>query len=81
MKIQQPKKPGTRSKGHFCPHLSLLFEKANILSKSLASEIGSKTKKKPTFMDKHGPKLVQNSHFWDRDGTINFHITYPLLKV
>ena len=63
MKIQQPKKPEIRTKVDF------LFERANILSKKPARKIGQKIKKKPTFEDKPGPKLVKNSHFlgqrWD----------------
>ena len=43
VKIQQPKKPETRTKVDF------LSEQANILSKKSAHEIGSKIKKKPTF--------------------------------
>ena len=43
VKIQLPKKPETRTKVDF------LFERANILSKKSAHEIGSKMKKKPTF--------------------------------
>ena len=46
MKIQQAKKPETKTKVDF------LFERANILSKKPARKIGSKIKKKPTFRDK-----------------------------
>ena len=49
MKIQQPKVPETRTKEDF------LFEKAiketNSLSKMSARKIGSKSKKKPSFLD------------------------------
>ena len=43
VKIQQPNKLDTRTKVDF------LFERANILSKKSAHEIGSEMKKKPTF--------------------------------
>ena len=46
MKIQQPKKPETRTK------MGFLFERANILSKKPARKIGKKIEKKPTFEDK-----------------------------
>ena len=43
MKIQQQKKPGTRTKVDF------LFERANILSKNPARKIASKIKKRLSF--------------------------------
>ena len=46
VKIQQPKKPETRTKVDF------FFERANILSKKPARKIGYNIKKKPTFEDK-----------------------------
>ena len=58
MKIQQPKKPETETKVDF------LLERASILSKKPAPEIGSKIKNKPIVLDKPGPKLVKISHFF-----------------
>ena len=76
MKIQQPKKPETRTKVDF------LLEKANILSKKPAHKIGQKIKKKQTFEDKPCPKLVKNSHFlgqrWDHRSPISLiHPWFP----
>ena len=73
MKIQQPQKPQTRTK------VDVLFERANILSKKPARKIGSKIKKKPTFLGKLWPKLVNISCFLAKSKTINPHITDPPL--
>ena len=73
MKIQQPKKPETRTEVDF------LFERANVLSKKPVRKIDSKIKKKPTVetnLDLDYKKLVT---FWDKGGIIDPHITYPPL--
>ena len=44
MKVKQPKKPETRTKVDF------LIERANILSEGPAPKIGSKMKKKASFL-------------------------------
>ena len=71
MKIQQTKKPETRTQTDF------LFEEPTFSIKP-ARKIGLKSSKKSTFLDKLWPKLVKISHFlgqrWDHQSPYHLSI-------
>ena len=73
MKIQQPKKPETRTKVDFW------FERAGILSTKPARKIGPKVKNKQLFETNLDPNWQKIATFSDKVETI--HITHPPLAV